>query len=58
VVREPPEVAPGDTVLHDRFGEGVVVSVKGRGGDAEATVAFEEVGEKRLILGYAPLKKV
>ena len=51
-------MVPGDSVLHDRFGEGVVVSVKGRGADAEATIAFEDVGEKRLILGYAPLKKL
>jgi DNA helicase-2/ATP-dependent DNA helicase PcrA len=52
------EITPGDTVHHDRFGEGVVVSVTGRGGDAEATIAFEDVGEKRLILSYAPLKKL
>jgi DNA helicase-2/ATP-dependent DNA helicase PcrA len=56
--REPAQVAPGDTVVHDKWGEGVVLSVGGRGSDAEATVAFEEVGEKRLMLAYAPLKKV
>jgi len=56
--REAIEIAPGDTVFHDRFGEGVVVTVTGRGGDTEATIAFEDVGEKRLILGYAPLKRV
>jgi DNA helicase-2/ATP-dependent DNA helicase PcrA len=52
------EVGPGDTVHHDRWGEGVVIAVSGRGTDAEATVAFEEVGEKRLILAYAPLRRV
>jgi DNA helicase-2/ATP-dependent DNA helicase PcrA len=52
------DVAPGDSVRHDRFGEGVVVALKGRGADAEVTIMFEDVGEKRLILGYAPLKKV
>jgi DNA helicase-2/ATP-dependent DNA helicase PcrA len=56
--REPVDISPGDTVIHDRYGEGVVVSVTGRGGDSEATVAFEDVGEKRLILSYAPLRKV
>ena len=55
--REPALVAPGDTVIHDKWGEGVVLSVAGIGSDAEATVAFEEVGEKRLMLAYAPLKK-
>jgi DNA helicase-2/ATP-dependent DNA helicase PcrA len=53
-----PEVAAGDTVRHDRFGEGVVLAVSGQGGDAEVIVHFEEEGEKRLLLAYAPLKKV
>ena len=55
--REAIEIAPGDTVFHDRFGEGVVVTVSGRGGDTEATIAFEDVGEKRVLLAYAPLSK-
>jgi DNA helicase-2/ATP-dependent DNA helicase PcrA len=53
-----PEVAAGDTVVHDRFGEGVVLAVSGQGTDAEAVVHFEEEGEKRLLLAYAPLKKI
>jgi hypothetical protein len=36
--------AAGDTVLHDRFGEGVVVTVSGRGHDAEAVIRFEDQG--------------
>jgi hypothetical protein len=36
----------------------VVLAVSGSGTDAEATVRFEDVGEKRLLLAYAPLKKV
>jgi DNA helicase-2/ATP-dependent DNA helicase PcrA len=51
-------VAPGDTVTHERFGEGVVLSVSGAGEDAEARVAFTDVGEKSLLLAYAPLTKV
>jgi DNA helicase-2/ATP-dependent DNA helicase PcrA len=58
VRREPPAVSAGDTVMHDRWGEGVVVSVSGSGSDAEATVAFEDEGEKRLLLAYAPLRRV
>ncbi len=54
----PPEVGAGDTVVHDRFGEGVVLTVSGAGHDAEAVIMFEEEGEKRLLLAYAPLKKV
>ncbi|MGH2697278.1 MAG: 3'-5' exonuclease, partial [Actinomycetota bacterium] len=54
----PPEVSAGDTVVHDRYGEGVVLSVSGAGHDAEVVVMFEEEGEKHLLLAYAPLKKV
>ncbi len=56
--REPVQVSAGDTVIHDRWGEGVVLTVSGTGPDAEASVMFEDVGEKRLLLAYAPLKKV
>jgi DNA helicase-2/ATP-dependent DNA helicase PcrA len=52
------DVTAGDTVRHERFGEGVVVSVSGRGSDAEATIMFEDEGEKRVLLAYAPLKRV
>jgi DNA helicase-2/ATP-dependent DNA helicase PcrA len=55
---EVPSVKPGDTVVHDRFGEGVVLTVSGEGEDAEARVAFSETGEKTLLLAYAPLKRV
>ncbi len=51
-------VSPGDTVVHEKWGEGVVLSVSGTGSDAQARVAFEEVGEKQLIVAYAPLKRV
>jgi DNA helicase-2/ATP-dependent DNA helicase PcrA len=56
--REPVAVAAGDTVLHDKWGEGVVLTVSGAGTDAEATVRFEDAGEKRLLLAYAPLTRV
>ncbi len=56
--REQVEVVPGETVMHDKWGEGVVISVNGTGQDARATIAFEEVGEKHLMLAFAPLKKV
>jgi DNA helicase-2/ATP-dependent DNA helicase PcrA len=56
--RDQVEVRPGDTVMHDKWGEGVIISVSGVGTDARATVAFEEVGEKHLMLAFAPLKKL
>jgi DNA helicase-2/ATP-dependent DNA helicase PcrA len=53
-----PTVSEGDTVVHERWGEGVVVAIKGHGEDTEATIAFTEAGEKRLLLSYAPLTRV
>ncbi len=55
---EPAKVAPGDTVVHEKWGEGVVLAVTGTEADAEATISFSEVGEKRVLLGYAPLRKM
>jgi len=48
----------GDKVEHAKWGQGVVVSVKGENGDAEISVAFPGLGIKTLIARYAPLKKV
>jgi DNA helicase-2/ATP-dependent DNA helicase PcrA len=56
--REPLDIVAGDTVRHDKWGEGVVLTVSGFGSEAEATVRFEDAGEKRLLLAYAPLRKV
>jgi len=56
--REPILVAAGDTVVHDKWGEGVILTISGSGTDAEATVRFEDAGEKRLLLAYAPLTRV
>ena len=53
-----PAIKEGDTVLHDRWGEGVVVQVSGSADDPEATIRFGEAGEKRVLLAYAPLTKV
>jgi DNA helicase-2/ATP-dependent DNA helicase PcrA len=48
----------GDKVTHSKWGEGLVVSVKGTGDDAEISVAFPDQGIKKLIAKYAPIKKV
>jgi DNA helicase-2/ATP-dependent DNA helicase PcrA len=54
---DPLPVTEGDTVFHDKWGEGVVVNVRGQGDRAEATISFQDVGEKNLLLAYAPLAK-
>lgn len=48
----------GDDVRHNVWGEGVVLHVEGSGDKAEAVVNFPTVGEKRLLLAWAPLEKV
>ena len=48
----------GDDVQHARWGEGVVLSIKGAGDKAEAVVRFPAVGEKHLLLAWAPLTHV
>lgn len=44
----------GDKVAHDQFGSGIVTHVNGE----EIRVAFSGLGEKRLNVNFAPLKKV
>jgi DNA helicase-2/ATP-dependent DNA helicase PcrA len=56
--RDAPAIVAGDTVEHERWGEGVVVTTNGYGDDAEATIRFGDVGEKRVLLAYAPLRKI
>jgi DNA helicase-2/ATP-dependent DNA helicase PcrA len=47
----------GDDVLHAKWGEGVVLDLRGSGDKTEITVNFPTVGEKVLLLAWAPLKK-
>ena len=45
----------GMLVEHARFGEGKVLAVNGDTDNAIATIAFRNVGEKKLLLKYAKL---
>jgi len=47
----------GDDVVHATFGEGVVLNLHGEGDKTEIVVRFPSVGEKRLLLSWAPLTK-
>jgi DNA helicase-2/ATP-dependent DNA helicase PcrA len=51
-------ITTGDDVVHGKWGEGVVLEVMGTGDKAEAVIRFPSVGEKRLLLAWAPVKKV
>ena len=46
----------GATILHERFGRGVVRSIEGRGINMKAVVDFEQNGTKNLLLKYAKFK--
>lgn len=53
------QFAAGDKVAHAKFGEGVVVAVKGTDKDTELQIAFPApVGLKRLLAAFAPITKV
>ncbi|MFZ4514691.1 MAG: UvrD-helicase domain-containing protein [Acidimicrobiia bacterium] len=47
----------GDDVRHATFGEGIVLDIIGEQDKAEAIVRFANVGEKRLLLAWAPLER-
>ncbi len=46
----------GERVHHDKFGEGVVLSVEGRGEHTRVQVNFENAGAKWLVAAYANLQ--
>jgi DNA helicase-2/ATP-dependent DNA helicase PcrA len=50
-------LAVGQDVVHGKWGEGVVLEVIGEGDKAEAVIRFPGVGEKRLLVAWAPLKR-
>ena len=47
------QLQPGESVCHDAFGRGMVLSVRPMGGDALIEVAFDQVGTKKLMLKAA-----
>ena len=48
----------GDDVRHTKYGEGVIVLMRGEGDKTEATVRFPGVGDKTFILAWSPLQRV
>jgi DNA helicase II / ATP-dependent DNA helicase PcrA len=48
----------GESVSHQKFGEGVIVNIEGSGGNARAHINFGRHGMKLLDLGIAKLEKV
>jgi DNA helicase-2/ATP-dependent DNA helicase PcrA len=50
--------AEGETVEHERFGKGIILSIEGQPPNTTATVEFEKDGSKKLLLRFAKLRKV
>jgi DNA helicase-2/ATP-dependent DNA helicase PcrA len=48
----------GDTVLHPRYGKGVVIRRQGNGDDLQVQVTFKKLGIKTFKAALAPLKKI
>jgi DNA helicase II / ATP-dependent DNA helicase PcrA len=52
------ELASGDRIRHDDFGEGRVDAVTGEGAKRVAHVRFDTVGPKKLLVKIAPIEKL
>lgn len=52
------ELAPGDRIRHDDFGEGRVDAVTGEGAKRIAHVRFDSAGAKKLLIKIAPITKL
>ena len=48
----------GQRVEHNRFGKGRILDISGTIPDLKARIAFDEYGEKLLLLKYAKLRFV
>ena len=52
------EISEGIEVEHAKFGRGKVISLEGNGPNMKATVYFNSVGNKNLLLRFAKLKVI
>ena len=48
----------GDMVSHMKFGEGKVLAIEDSARDYMVTVEFAEYGQKKMLAGFARLKKL
>ncbi|WP_406246268.1 ATP-dependent helicase [Microbacterium sp. M] len=52
------ELAAGDRIRHEDFGEGRVDAVTGEGAKRIAHVRFDSAGQKKLLIKIAPIEKL
>jgi DNA helicase-2/ATP-dependent DNA helicase PcrA len=57
VAQDAPRFLKGERVRHPRFGSGVIRELSGLGQDLKATIDFDAVGRKKVIVRYANLQK-
>jgi DNA helicase II / ATP-dependent DNA helicase PcrA len=50
------QLQAGMMVEHDRFGKGKVLNIEGEGSNRKATIFFQQIGQKQLLLKFAKLK--
>ncbi|MBI5183893.1 MAG: UvrD-helicase domain-containing protein [Nitrospinae bacterium] len=46
----------GGKVVHPQFGLGIIMAKDGKGDELKLTIDFKEVGKKKLVVKYVPLK--
>ncbi|MBO4692655.1 MAG: UvrD-helicase domain-containing protein [Bacteroidales bacterium] len=56
VADAPTRMRVGQTVEHERFGKGKIITISGNASDLKAVVEFEEFGRKTLLLKFAKMK--
>ncbi|CAG7599758.1 ATP-dependent helicase [Leucobacter soli] len=52
------ELAPGDRIRHEDYGEGRVTGITGEGSKRVAHTVFDSVGERKLLVKLSPITKV
>jgi DNA helicase-2/ATP-dependent DNA helicase PcrA len=55
--QDAPRFVKGERVRHPQFGRGIIRELSGFGRDLKATIDFESVGRKKVVLRYANLQK-
>jgi DNA helicase-2/ATP-dependent DNA helicase PcrA len=55
--QDAPRFVKGERVRHPQFGRGVIRDLSGLGQDLKATIDFDTIGRKKVVLRYANLQK-
>ena len=55
---DPYSIEEGDNIIHERFGNGIIIEIDGEAPNTTALVEFEGSGRKKLLLRFAKLKRI